>query len=88
MGMDDFKPSQQKIIKRYYQNIDQISLQRLSELVADLYLTTGKKQEKLWQSAAACMEKLGVPATRIEHLMTQKSPELLAKLVQELSGKS
>jgi len=84
MGMQNFTPHQQKIIKRYYENIDQISLQRLSEIVGDLYLSEGKKREKLWQSAVGCMEKLGVPAARIEHLLKEKKPELLANLVQEI----
>jgi hypothetical protein len=87
MGMQDFSSHQQKIIKRYYQNIDQISLQRLSELVADLYLAEGKKREKVWQSAAGCMEKLGIPAARIAHLLNEKKPELVANLVKELMAK-
>ena len=87
MGMQDYTKHQQKIIKRYYQNIDQISLQRLSELVADLYLAEGKKRERLWESAAACMQKLGVPAARVEHIVGQKKPELVANLVKELMGK-
>jgi len=85
--MQDFSKHQQKIIKRYYENIDQISLQRLSELVADLYLAEGKKREKLWQSAAACMTKLGVPQPRIDHILAEKKPELVANLVKELLGK-
>ncbi len=87
MGMENFSKHQQKIIKRYYDNIDQISLQRLSELVADLYLAEGKKKAKLWESAAACMTKLKLPQTRIDHLLAQKDPQLLAKLVSELMGK-
>lgn len=87
MGMDNFKPSQQKIIKRYYENLDSISLQRLSELVADLYLAEGKKRDKLWESAAGCMQKLGVPQARIDHLLAQKKPEMVANLVKELMGK-
>lgn len=87
MGMQDFSKNQQKIIKRYYENIDQISLQRLSELVADLYLADGKKRDKLWLTAAGCMEKLGVPAARIDHLLKEKKPELVANLVKELLAK-
>jgi len=87
MGMENFSKHQQKIIKRYYENIDQISLQRLSELVADLYLAEGKKREKLWQSAAACMQKLAVPQARIDHLLQEKKPELVANLVKELMAK-
>ena len=87
MGMDDYPKHQQKIIKRYYENIDQISLQRLSELVADLYLASGKKRDKLWESAAACMKKLGLPQQRIDHVLDKKDPELLARVVKELMGK-
>lgn len=87
MGMQDYTAHQQKIIKRYYENIDQIALQRLAELVGDLYLATGKKRDKVWESAVACMRKLGVPQARIDHLTTQKKPEMVATLVKELSGK-
>jgi hypothetical protein len=84
MGMEDYTRHQQGIIKRYYQNLDQIAWQKLSELVGELYLATGKKREKLWQSAAAHMQKLGVPEERIRHLLAQQQPELLARLVKEL----
>jgi hypothetical protein len=87
MGMDDYTKHQQKIIKRYYENIDQIALQRLSELVADLYLAEGKKRDKLWENAAACMQKLKLPQQRIDHQLAQKDPKLLASLVSELMGK-
>ena len=87
MGMEDFSKHQQKIIKRYYSNIDQISLQKLGEWVTELYLAEGKKRQKLWESAAGAMQKLGVPQTRIDHIVKQNSPELLAKLVQELQKK-
>ena len=48
--MSDFTPYQQKIIKRYYDNLDTVALQRLAELVTDLYLAEGKKRERVWQS--------------------------------------
>ncbi len=83
----DFTANQHKIIKRYYDNADTIALQRLAELVGELYLATGKKKEKAWQSAAAAMEKLGVPKSRIEHLLKQQKPELVAELVKELQTK-
>ena len=87
MGRENYTPHQQKIIKRYYQNLDGIALQRLSELVADLYLAEGKKRAKLWEAAAGCMQKLGVPQPRIDHLVGQGKPELVANLVKELMGK-
>ena len=87
MGMEDYSKHQQKIIKRYYDNIDQIAVQRLSEMVADIYLATGKKREKLWESVAAFMKKLELPQERIDHILGKKDPEVLAKLVKELMGK-
>ena len=91
--MSDKKPkqnysaNQQKIIKRYYDNIDTIALQRLADLVGELYLTEGKKKEKAWQSVLGAMEKLDVPKSRMEHLMTKKNPLLVAVLVKELQAK-
>jgi hypothetical protein len=82
--MSDFTPYQQKIIKRYYDNLDKVSLQRLGELVTDLYLAEGKKRERLWKQAATLMQKVGVPASRIDHLVKQGDPKLLANLVGEL----
>ena len=87
MGMEDFSHSQQKIIKRYYAASDDIQLQRLAELVTDLYLSEGKKLDRVWKSVETAMTKLEVPATRISHIMTQLKPELVANLVKELQGK-
>jgi hypothetical protein len=87
MGMEDYTRHQQGIIKRYYANQDGIQLQRLGELVTDLYLAEGKKREKVWKSIVAAMQKLGVPQSRIDHIVAQNKPELLANLVQELQGK-
>ena len=86
MGMNDFSANQQKIIKRYYQNIDAISLQKLSETVTELYLADGKKRERLWKNAAAAMAKMGVTPARIDGLVKADKPELLAELVQEMQG--
>src|SRR5947207_15184374 len=77
----DYTANQQKIIKRYYDNLDTISLDRLAELVGELYLAEGKKKERAWQSVRKAMEKLEVPKARIEHLMTHKNPVLVAELV-------
>ena len=88
MGMQDFSKTQQGIIKRYYDNIDGISLQKLGELVTELYLAEGKKREKLWKTAVSAMQKLGVPQTRIDLIVAKNSPEAVAALVKELSAKS
>jgi hypothetical protein len=80
-------PYQEKIIKRYYGAQGSILLERLAELVGELYLAEGKKKEKAWKNAVAAMEKLEVPAARIEHLLKQQNPALVAEVVKELEGK-
>ena len=40
----EYSKYQQKVISRYYENRDQIDEQKLSELVTNLFLATGKKQ--------------------------------------------
>ena len=87
MGMDDFSAHQQKIIKRYYDNQDTILIQRLAELVTDLFLAEGKKRQQVWKRVVTALEKLKVPADRIQHLQTKDDVKLLAKLVQEMQGK-
>ncbi|MCI0703880.1 MAG: hypothetical protein L0241_22715 [Planctomycetia bacterium] len=87
MGMEDYTRHQQGIIKRYYENIDQVAWQRLSELVGELYLASGKKLEKLWASAANFMKKLEVPQARIDSIVEKRDVEMLAKLVKELMSK-
>ncbi len=87
MALGDFSAHQQKIIKRYYSNQDQIQLQRLSEQVTELFLAEGKKRERVWKAVVTAMQKLGVPQTRIDHLVQQNDPQLIAKLVTELQGK-
>src|SRR3954468_8000660 len=78
---------QQKIIKNFYDNREAISLQRLSELVTELYLAEGKAREKQWKYIDGALKKLGLPADRIEHLRKKDDPKLLAKLVEELMAK-
>ena len=88
MAEKNYTPYQQKVIKRFYGNQELLQLQRLAELVGELYLAEGKKLERLWQNAGAAMQKLGVPQSRIDHLMQQRQPELVAQLVNELESKS
>ena len=78
---------QQKAIKNYYDNRGAISLQRLSELVTDLYLAEGKARDSKWKQAISALEKLGIGPKRIEQLREQDNPTLLAKVVEELLAK-
>jgi len=85
--MPDYTPYQQKVIKRYYDNQATIQRQRLASLVSELFLAKGKKRQRAWESAASALEKLGVPSSRINHLLKQDNPALLAEVVKELESK-
>jgi len=87
MAMEDYTRHQQGIIKRYYANLDQSALQKLGELVTELYLAEGAKRDKVWKSVVAALQKLEVPPARIDHLRAKDDPKLLAELVTELQGK-
>jgi hypothetical protein len=79
---------QDKIIKNYYENREAIALQRISELVTELYLTEGKKRQQHWKTIVGHLEKLGVKPDRIDKLVKADKPEQVAALVQELMAKS
>ncbi len=83
MAEKNFSKYQQNIIKRYYDNADAIGLQRAQELLTELYLTEGKKREKVWDALAKSLEKAGFPASQIAHLRQQDNPELIAKVLTE-----
>jgi hypothetical protein len=79
---------QNKVIADYYDNLDTIMLQKLGELVTELYLAgTPAKQNRLWQRAHKAMIKLKVPSPIIDHIMREKSVEILAKNLQEWTNK-
>lgn len=85
--MPDRTPYQQKVIQRYYNNREQIDQQRLSELVTNLYLAEGaKKKKSLWEKAADAMLRLGVPASRVEHVVGTADPAQLAEVVKEIES--
>ena len=77
-------PYQQRVIRDYYKNQDAMLIQRLGEMVTDLYLAEGPSRARLWKRVAGAMEKLKVPAARIEHLVASDNPALVANLVKEL----
>ena len=79
---------QEKIVRNYYENFDTIKLQQLGELVTNLYLAEGKARDRLWKQAQKLLEQLKVPASRIEQILKKADPEQLARLLNELLGKS
>ncbi len=85
--MAEFSKFQQKAIKNFYDNRETIALQRVQELVTELYLSTGKKLEKNWDSVIAHLSKLAVDKKTLEHLRKEAKPELVATLVTKMLNK-
>ncbi|MHC4878217.1 MAG: hypothetical protein ACYTGL_17330 [Planctomycetota bacterium] len=86
MAKQEYSRYQQGVIKRYYENREQIDEQRLSELVTNLFLASGKKQEKMWEQARELMERMNVPKSRIEHVISSGDPTVLAEVVKDLQS--
>ena len=84
--MADYSDYQKKVIRRYYDNREQVDEQRLAELVTSLYLAEGKKRVNLWKSAQETMLRLKVPASRVEHVVKTDDPAMLAEVVKEIQS--
>jgi hypothetical protein len=84
--MAEYSDYQKKVIRRFYDNREQGDEQRLAELVTNLYLSEGKKRDKLWEQARETMLRLKVPQKRVEHLLKTKEPALIAEVVKEIEA--
>ena len=84
MAKDEFSDYQKKVITNYYENLDAIMLQKLGELTGALYLADSEAQEdRLWQRVHKAMINLKIPLAIIDHIMREKSVEILAKNLQD-----
>lgn len=81
---------QQKIIKRYYENLDTITLQKLGEIVSELYLAEAmgekKKLDTLWKRAETTLAKSPAKDAEVARIIEQRDVKRLAALVGNLSG--
>ncbi len=85
MAKREYSKFQQGVIRRYYENREQIDEGKLSELVTSLYLAESKSaQDKLWERAESLLERLEVKASRIRHVLASRDAAVLAELVSEL----
>ena len=82
--MPDYTPYQEKIIKRYYDNRDDIMRQKLAEMATDLYLTEGKKRAQIWKRVVTALTNLGVSQERRDHIVASDNPAFLAQLLEEM----
>lgn len=82
--MAEYTPHQKKIIERYYANQDSIMLEKLSELVGELYLAeSDRKRDALWKRVDAAMRNLKVPTSIAAHILEKRDAKVLAANVKE-----
>lgn len=75
---------QNKVIKNYYDNRENIALQRAQEIITELYLSEGKKRQRYWKSLQTHLLKLDVKQATIDHLIEQDDPQKAATMVERL----
>ena len=84
MAKNEYSEYQKAVISDYYANLDTIMLDKLGNLVSELYLAqTKSQQDKLWQKVRKAMDKLNIPQAIIEHIMEKRDVEILDKNLQD-----
>jgi len=87
MAKRAYTKHQQDIIRNYYENRDSIALQRLGELVTELYLAeTEAKKKQLWERVEKAMAQLKVTPAIASHIMQKKDVEVLARNLEDWLG--
>lgn len=83
----DLTKYQEGIVKRYYEHQDTIRSEKLSDLVAELWLCDDEKQAtKLWGRAQVALMKAGCNAQQVANAVNKRDTEALAKLVQQVDA--
>ncbi len=82
--------SQDRHIRNYYENLDTMSLQKLGEIISELYLASDdrKKSDQLWTKASAALDKLKADPPRVSSIVSRRSIEDLARLLGDLTLQS
>ena len=80
----DLSRTQRKIVSRYYEHLDTITVQKLAEAVSELYLAEGKAADRLWKRVETALAKTGASDTRVRQILTRRDVAGLAGLVSEL----
>ncbi|MGQ0552002.1 MAG: hypothetical protein ACT4PU_02145 [Planctomycetota bacterium] len=81
----DHTPYQQGIIKRFYEHRDTLALQRLGEIVSDLYLAESEaKLARGWKAVEKQLIAAGAPKHLSTTIVAERDLGALAKLIAEL----
>ncbi|MEW6358930.1 MAG: hypothetical protein AB1696_21540 [Planctomycetota bacterium] len=77
-------PHQKGIVKRYYEHKDTLAVQKLGEIVSELYLCTDpKKADRLWQSAHKALVGADANQAFVDKLMKDRDVKRLAAYLGE-----
>ena len=80
-----YTPYQQKVIRRFYENKDLRLIQKLGELVSNLYVETSeKKRESGWKRIKEILIDLKVHPHEVEFLTKDKNLTLISKKLAEV----
>jgi hypothetical protein len=86
MAKRDLSPYQKGVVKRYYEHRDTIALQKLGEIVSDLYVATSDaKIERAWRAAHKHLIAAGVHKADADWILAERDLGELARLVAKLS---
>ena len=89
MAKKEYSKYQKDIITNYYDNLSGIMLQKLSELVSELYLADSEaRRSRLWDRVYKAMVNLKIPPPIITHIMTKKDVRILAQNLNEWLAKA
>ncbi len=82
--MTEYSKHQKGIIKRYYDNRDTLALQKLGELVSNLYLeTNAAKIKRSWKSVRTQMLAAGIREKLVDEIVTDQDLGAVAKVISE-----
>lgn len=88
MARQEYTKHQHDIIRNYYDNRGTIMLQKLSELVTELYLAdTPTKRDRLWQRVEKAMAQLKIAPAIAAHIMQKKDVQVLAANLKDWLAK-
>ncbi len=89
MAKPEYSKHQLGVINRYYEHLDTIMLQKLGELVTELYLADTKtKKKRLWERVEKAMVKLKVPPQIRSHILEKQDVKILAKNLEDWLAKA
>jgi hypothetical protein len=87
MAKQEYSKYQKSVISGYYNNLDAIMLQKLGEMVTELYLAeSAAKKKRLWERVEKAMANLKVPPAIAGHILEKQDVEVLAKNLQDWQG--